>query len=282
MRGRNYSLCFFTGRNRSPARSLCLARGRRANGRGRSLGPVLPAPRVPPGTPGTRRAPHAAVSTELGSKAGRQAGPGSPLPHVLAVLWELSWGSGSLLGSREELDVHSFGKRVSALIFSLSPNRGLAAFVSEKQRTQCDLSQAPLMCLSSSLPPLHENVSGLAEAVPWLTSFHSCPFCSDVCWGFFLLWVGWRQFHTLTQACPGFRNRSIPLARRGSHRPSRPGAVLIVLEEQDPCHCPAPFLFVLLHWVVVVVFFFFGHMACRLNSTTEAQTYVSCSGNRES
>ena len=112
------------------------------------------------------------------------------------------------------------------------------------------------MCLSSSLPPLHENVSGLAEAVPWLTSFHSCPFCSDVCWGFFLLWVGWRQFHTLIQACPGFRNRFIPLARRGSHRPSRPGAVLIVLEEQDPCHCPAPFLFVLLHWVVVVVFFF--------------------------
>ena len=96
--------------------------------------------------------------------------------------------------------------------------------------------------------------------MPWLTSFHSRPFLSDVCWGFFLLWVGWWPFYTLIQACPGFQNRFIPLSRCGGHCPSHPRAVIIVLEEQGRCHRRVPFLSFLLHWVMV----FLGHVACRL------------------
>lgn len=235
------------------------------NGRGRSLDPALPAPRVPPRHAGHTQNPtcyclHGTVAPRPAGRLGQAARSptlslfsGSP-PGALALFLghAKNWAS-TLLGS------------MSLLLSSpLSPNQSLAAFVSEEQRTQCDLSQAPLMCLSSSLSPLHENISGLAEAVPWLTLFHSRPFYSDVCWGFFLLWVGWRPFYTLIQACPGFQNHFIPLSRRRGHRPSHPRTVLIILEEQDPCHCPVPFLFILLHWVMFLSFFFFGHMACRL------------------
>ena len=96
--------------------------------------------------------------------------------------------------------------------------------------------------------------------MPWLTSFHSRPFLSDVCWGFFLLWVGWRLFYTLIQACPGFQNQFIPLSRCGGHRPSHPRAVIIVMEEQGRCHRRVPFLSFLLHRVMV----FLAHVACRL------------------
>lgn len=67
--------------------------------------------------------PHTLLSPRnCGSKVDGQAGPGSPLPRVLPVLWELSLGPGSLLGSRgEELGVRSSEKRISALIFPLVP-----------------------------------------------------------------------------------------------------------------------------------------------------------------
>lgn len=117
----------------------------------------------------TRRAhaePHMLLSPRnCGSKAGGQAGPGSPLPRVLTVPWALALFS----GHAEKSWVSALLRSASLLLSSpLSPHRGLAAFVSEEQRTHCDSSRAPLVGLPSPLSPSHENVSGLAEVVPWL------------------------------------------------------------------------------------------------------------------
>ena len=83
-----------------------------------------------------------------GSKAGGQAGPGSPLPRVLTVPWALALFS----GHAEKSWASALLRSASLLLSSpLSPRRGLAAFASEEQRTHCDLSQAPLVGLPSPL-----------------------------------------------------------------------------------------------------------------------------------
>lgn len=125
--------------------------------------------------------PHTLLFHGTGPKAGRQAGPGSPLPTFCCSLGALL-GLWLSLGSREELGP-LFVKRVSALILLPVSLIGVWQPLSPRSsRTQCDLSQAPLMCLSSSLSPLHENVSaGRSGAL--LTSFFTAVLFALMCVG---------------------------------------------------------------------------------------------------
>ena len=141
----------FHGQKQKPRKSLCLAQGRMVNGRGRSLDPALPAPRVPPRHAGHTQNPtcyclHGTVAPRPAGRLGQAARSptlslfsGSP-PGALALF----------LGHAKNWASTLFGSMSLLLSSPLSPNQSLAAFVSKEQRTQCDLSQAPLMCLSSS------------------------------------------------------------------------------------------------------------------------------------
>lgn len=127
-----------------------------------------------------------------------------------------------------------------------SPNQGLATFVSEEQRTKCDLNHAHLTCLSSSSFPSQENLSGFAEVAPWLT-LHSHR-CTVTCAGIsFFSGFGWQLSYILIEACPGFQNHFTQHSRNGRSLSPESWRSPQHSGRQVPVSSPCPFL---LHGVI--------------------------------